>query len=94
MRRWIVVAFLAAALLAACSRAPTSATVVVSKVDIPAGTRLDQLVLQGDFREIQVPEYTLVNGAVTDIDELPGQTTADRIFANEQVSILRLQGSR
>jgi Flp pilus assembly protein CpaB len=92
MRRWVVVLVLATT-LGAC-HSGSSVTVVVSKVDIPAGTRLDQLVAEGDFQTIQVPEYAVVKGAVTDIGELPGQTTADRIFTNEQVSILRLQGSR
>jgi hypothetical protein len=44
--------------------------VVVSKVDIPPRTDLDELIKDGRFRVIWVPETVVVDGAVTSVDQL------------------------
>lgn len=67
-------------------------TVVVSKQEIPAGTHLDSLVTAGDFTTLQVPQADLVQGAVTDLNQLRGQVTAYPILANEQISTARFRG--
>ena len=61
-------------------------TVIVSSQDIPANQRLDPLIDQGVFAEIEVPQDALVDGVVTDLAELEGATTTTPILANEQIS--------
>jgi Flp pilus assembly protein CpaB len=65
-------------------------TVIVSSQEITANQRLDPLIDAGVFQEVQVPRDTLVNGAVTDIGELEGETTVTPILANEQIPVSRL----
>lgn len=65
-------------------------TVIVATQEIPANQRLDPLVDQGIFTEIDVPAGALVGGAVTDLAELEGATTTTPILANEQISTSRL----
>jgi pilus assembly protein CpaB len=67
-------------------------SVIVSKQDIPAGTRLDGLVSGGVFTTVSVPRGNLVQGVVTDVNQLQGQTTAFPILANEQISTARFKG--
>lgn len=67
-------------------------TVIVSKQDIPVGTALDPLIEQGVFTTKSIPRDALVAGAVTDLSQLRGQTTAFPILANEQISVQRFQG--
>jgi pilus assembly protein CpaB len=67
--------------------------VIVSKQDITAGTRLDDLIAKGRFTTLQVPKDALVPGAVTDLSELQGQTTSTFILKGEQITTARLQGS-
>jgi pilus assembly protein CpaB len=67
--------------------------VVVAKEDIPAGTQLDDLVSGGSFDTESFPEEAVVRGAVTDLQELEGQTTSAAIIAGEQMSTARLQGN-
>lgn len=67
--------------------------VVVSSEDIPAGTQLDELVAEGLFSTVRVPEDAVVRGAVVDIKELHGRETSAPILAGEQISTTRLQGS-
>jgi Flp pilus assembly protein CpaB len=64
--------------------------VIVSIQDIPANQQLDPLIDGNVFREARVPRDALVQGAVTNIDELRGQTTSAQIFANEQIPLSRL----
>jgi len=65
-------------------------TVIVSNQDVPAGTDLNPLIDQGAFRELAVPEDALVDGAVTSLEQLRGQTTTTAILANEQIPVDRL----
>jgi Flp pilus assembly protein CpaB len=68
--------------------------VIVSNQDIPPNTALDPLLDGGAFQTVNVPNDTLVEGAVTDESELRGQTTASQIFANEQIPTSRLATGR
>jgi pilus assembly protein CpaB len=67
--------------------------VIVSKKQIAAGTRLDGLISSGDFITMNVPAGALVDGAVTDLSQLKGQTTRYPILEGEQIPVGRLQGS-
>jgi Flp pilus assembly protein CpaB len=64
--------------------------VVVSDQDITTGTALDPLLDQGAFKTINVPDATLVDGAVTTEDQLRGAVTSAPIYANEQIPVSRL----
>jgi pilus assembly protein CpaB len=64
--------------------------VMVAKQDIAANTNLNPLIDQGVFGELQVPSDAVVDGAVTDISQLSGQTTTSPILANEQIVSGRL----
>jgi Flp pilus assembly protein CpaB len=64
--------------------------VVVSNQDIPANTNLTQLVDEGAFGFVRVPEDALVAGAVTTLEDLRDQTTVAPIFAREQIPSSRL----
>jgi Flp pilus assembly protein CpaB len=66
--------------------------VVVSKQDIAANTNLNPLLDQGVFTELRVPSDAVVDGAVTSISELRGQTTTAPVLANEQIASARLSG--
>ena len=66
------------------------AVVVVSSQDIPANTDLNPLLNDGVFSELQVPTDAVIDGAVTSLDELKGQTSTAPILANEQISPARL----
>ena len=66
--------------------------VVVSKQDIAANTNLSPLVEEGIFTELQVPTDAVVDGAVTDVSQLRGQTTTAPVLANEQIPVGRLSG--
>jgi len=68
-------------------------SVVVSKDDIPAGTQLNTLVEGGAFTTRSVPRDDLVQGVITDVGQLRGQTTAFPILANEQISSSRFKGT-
>jgi Flp pilus assembly protein CpaB len=68
-------------------------TVIVATQEIPANQRLDTLLEQGVFREIQIPNDALVDGAVTDTGQLEGLTTVTPILANEQISSARLSNA-
>ena len=65
-------------------------TVIVATQDIPANQRLDPLIEQGLFAEIDVPQDALVDGVVTTLADLEGATTTTPILANEQISTSRL----
>jgi Flp pilus assembly protein CpaB len=67
--------------------------VIVATQEIPANQRLDPLIDQGVFDEVQVPQDTVVSGAVQTVDDLRGQTTVTPILANEQISMSRLSGA-
>jgi Flp pilus assembly protein CpaB len=67
--------------------------VIVASQEIPANQRLDTLINQGVFTEIEVPTDALVDGAITDTRQLKGLTTVTPILANEQISSSRLSNA-
>jgi pilus assembly protein CpaB len=71
----------------------TMVSVVVSKVDIPARTDLDQLIKDEQFRAIEVPQDAVVGGAVTSLDQLRGKSNAVPILAGEQIPTARISGT-
>lgn len=66
--------------------------VVVARQDIAANTNLNPLLEEGAFTELKVPTDAVVDGAVTSLNELRGQTTTAPILANEQIASPRLSG--
>jgi pilus assembly protein CpaB len=71
----------------------TMAQVVVSNVDIPARTDLDQLIKDDEFKIIQVPVNVVVDGAVTSVDQLAGKNNSVAILAGEQIPAARISGN-
>ena len=67
--------------------------VVVSKVDIPPGTDLDQLIENDQLRLIEVSQDDVVDGAVTSVDQLSGKTNTLAILAGEQILGGRLKNA-
>jgi pilus assembly protein CpaB len=67
-------------------------SVVVSKVDIPARTDLDQLIKDDQFRSIQVPQDAVVGGAITSLDQMKGKSNSVAILAGEQIPVARISG--
>jgi Flp pilus assembly protein CpaB len=65
-------------------------TVIVATQDIPANTSLDSLIESGGFKELSVPADAVVDGAVTSLATLRGQTTTAPIVANEQLTASNL----
>jgi pilus assembly protein CpaB len=68
--------------------------VVVTKHDIAAGSRMDELLSEGAFTTRDVPEDAVVDGGVTSLKQLEGRTTSSPILAGEQISTARLEGSQ
>ena len=71
----------------------STVTVIVSKKDLTAGTKLDSLLASGQFTTLQVPSDAVVPGAVTDLSQLRGRTVNSFILQGEQISTARLAGS-
>jgi pilus assembly protein CpaB len=71
----------------------TMAQVVVSKVDLPARTDLDQMIKDDQFRIIQVPVGVVVDGAITSVDQLAGKSNSEAILAGEQIPAARISGN-
>jgi pilus assembly protein CpaB len=71
----------------------TMVPVVVSKVEIPARTDLDQLIKADQFKVIEVPQDAVVGGAVTSFDQLSGKSNAVPILAGEQIPVARISGT-
>jgi pilus assembly protein CpaB len=67
-------------------------TVVVSKVDIPANTELNPLIANDQFVAQEVPADAVVDGAITQLDELKGRKTNTFILAGEQIPRSRVEG--
>ena len=63
--------------------------VVVSKVDIPAGTDMDQLIKDDQFRLIEVPKDA-ADGAVTSIDQLSDRHNSVKIWHGELIRVGRM----
>ena len=57
-------------------------TVIVATQDIPANTSLNSLVESGGFKELAVPADAVVDGAITSLTALRGQTTPAPNVAN------------
>jgi len=70
----------------------TMVPVVVTKVDIPARSDLDQLIKDDQFRTIEVPASVVVQGAVTSVDQLAGKNNSVAILAGEQIPVARISG--
>ncbi|MFN2545510.1 MAG: Flp pilus assembly protein CpaB [Actinomycetota bacterium] len=68
-------------------------SVIVSKADIPAGSRMDSLIDSGSFTSQSIPRTAVVDGAVTSLQQLRGRVTSVPILAGEQIPAARLQGS-
>ncbi len=71
----------------------TMVPVVVTKVDVPARSDLDQLIKDDQFRIIQVPASVVVDGAVTSVDQLAGKNNSVAILAGEQIPVARISGN-
>lgn len=71
----------------------TQVEVVVSKVDLPAGADLDDAIAEGSFSTATVAEDDVIEGVVSDLEDLEGRVTRYPILAGEQISTARLQGS-
>ena len=71
----------------------TMVQVVVSQVDLPARTDLDQLIKDDQFRIVQVPANVLVSGAITSVDQLAGKSNSVAILAGEQIPAARISGN-
>ena len=69
-------------------------SVVVSKVNIPANTDLNQLIRDGQFTTLEVPDDAVIDDAVTQISQLQNQRNSVFIFANEQIPIARVRGNQ
>jgi pilus assembly protein CpaB len=67
-------------------------TVVVSKVDVPANTDLNQLIGEGQFTTLEVPRDAVIADAVTQISQLEGLRNSVFIFEGEQIPVGRVQG--
>jgi pilus assembly protein CpaB len=67
--------------------------VVVPKQEIPAGTRLDDVISAGGFTVQRIPPDAVVEGAATDLSQLQHRTTSSFILGGEQITSARLQGS-
>lgn len=70
--------------------AGAAADVVVASQNIAANTNLNPLIDQGAFNTIRVPSDAVVEGAVTDVEQLRDQTSTQPILANEQIPTSRL----
>ncbi len=70
----------------------TMVQVVVSRVDIPARTDLDQLIKNDQFRLLEVPQDAVVDGAVTSLDQMAGKSNSVAILAGEQIPVARISG--
>jgi Flp pilus assembly protein CpaB len=66
--------------------------VVVSKVDIPANSDLNQLIDDEEFALLQLPADAVVEDAVTDISQLKGRRNSVFILQGEQIPLSRVEG--
>ena len=71
----------------------TMVPVVVTQVDVPARTDLDQLIKDDQFKIIEVPAGVVVDGAVTSLDQLKGKSNSVAILAGEQIPAARISGA-
>ncbi len=66
--------------------------VVVSKVDIPANSDLNELIKDDQFKIIQLPETAVVEGAITSVDQLRDKHNSLAVLAGEQIPVARIEG--
>ena len=71
----------------------TMVPVIVSKVDIPARSDLDELIEAEEFKVIEVPQVAVVGGAVTSLDQLRDKNNSVAILAGEQIPVARIAGT-
>lgn len=69
-------------------------TVIVSKVDIPANTDLNNLIAEGQFVEKEIPTDAVVEGAITSVSQLRNRRNNVFILAGEQIPISRVEGAK
>jgi hypothetical protein len=67
--------------------------VVVSKVNIPARTDLNELIKDEKFQVIKVLPSARVDGAVTSVDQLMDRHNSRKILAGEQLLVGMLRGT-
>ena len=65
--------------------------IVISKVDIPAGTDLDQFIRDDQFRLIEVPLVIVDDGTVTSADQLRHKRARVAILTGELIQASRLK---
>jgi len=68
--------------------------VIVSKIDIPTNSDLNALINQGQFTVVAVPTDRLVEGAITNIEQMRNRRNNTFILADEQIPISRVQGGK
>lgn len=69
-------------------------TVIVAKDDIPANTDLNGVIAQDGFVTEEVPQDTLVEGAITQVSDLRNRRNNAFILAGEQIPLSRVQGGK
>src|SRR5947209_10592682 len=62
----------------------STVAVIVSKENIPAGSALNEFISNGDFTTLTIPPSAVVEGAITDLNQIKGKTTSAAILAGEQ----------
>lgn len=68
------------------------ATIVVSTVDIPANTDLNDLIRDEMFTTTDVPRDALIDDPITQVSQLRNLRNSVYIFAGEQIPLARVQG--
>ena len=69
-------------------RGQTLTAVFVAKEDIPAGTPGSEIA--GKVERVEVAKDAAAPGAIVGTEDLEGKVSTEQIYANEQVSLLRL----
>ncbi len=67
-------------------------SVVVSEVDIPANSDLNQFIRDGRFTTVEIGQEALIDDAITEISQLENLRNSVVIFAQEQIPLARVQG--
>lgn len=69
-------------------------TVVVSKVDIPANSDLNQYISDDQFVTQEFPTDTVIDGAITELSQLRNRRNSVFIVAGEQIPVSRVEGGK
>jgi pilus assembly protein CpaB len=67
--------------------------VIVSKVDIPPNSDLNQLIKDDQFKIVEVPTDAVVSDAITSTDEMRDKHNSVSILAGEQIPVARIAGT-